>query len=163
MRDKVKVELWLHPLAWKVLQRDYPCEGGAAEAKGWLYNLVCQGLRRRMVVTASEVRRQRRGLVQGAVLISVHDYHRYGGYLWLSRQANISTALYRQERDRLAWLAAITIAATGQPSDKVIRQILESEGIEEEELTFEALKKHYQRHGGQIEERSQKIISDLND
>lgn len=159
--SQLTVELWLHPLAWHVLRRDYAYDGRAVDVKGWLYNMVCQGLQRQMVVTASELRRQRKGLVKGAVYISIYDYQHLGCYLRLSRQANISTAIYRQERERLCHLAAILANTKGISNNRAIREILIAEDISDEELSYEALKKYYQRKCGHLNEFYKQIINKL--
>lgn len=153
MADKITIDIALHPLAWKVLRQQYHYDGKAVDVgNGWLYSVIVQGLERRQVITSGEQRKRPKQLVDGKVYIYADDFLRYGRYLRLSRQANISRALFRKERERLCEQIAVFHVATGIERNKVMRYFLEKADIEEDELSFEALKKHYQRHYRQKED-----------
>ena len=171
MSEKITIELALHPLAWKVLKRDYHYDGRAVDVgRGWLYYIILQGLERQQVLTPMRDKsRMPKNLVKGKVYILYEDSLRFGRYMRLPRQANISRMLYRQKKEQLCQQVALFHVATeneyekGIERNKLMRHFLETEGIEEDELSFEALKKHYQRHYRQKEEIIRHEIKQLND
>lgn len=153
MADKITIDIALHPLAWKVLMQQYNYDGKAVDVgHGWLYCLIVQGLERQHVITSGELRKKPKGLVDGKVYIYADDFLRYGRHLRLSRQANISRVIYRKERERLCNQIAVFHIATGIERNKVMRHFLEKADLQEDELSFEALKKYYQRHYRQKED-----------
>lgn len=163
MADKITIDIALHPLAWKVLMQQYHYDGKAVDVgHGWLYSLIVQGLERQHVITSGELRKKPKGLVDGKVYIYADDFLRYGRFLSLSRQANISRVLYKKERENICNKIAVFHVATGIERNKVMRYFLEKADIQEEELSFEALKKYYQRHYRQKEDDILHDIKELN-
>ncbi len=165
MAEKMTIDIALHPLAWKVLKQQYHFDGKAVDVShGWIYSLILQGLERNQIITPiRDKARLPKNLISGKVYIYYDDILRYGRFMRLPRQANISRALYRYERERLCHQIAVFHVATGIERNKVMRHFLDSEDIEEEELSFEALKKHYQRHYRHKEERILLDIRQLNE
>lgn len=162
MADKMTIDISLHPMAWKMLKRHYSYDGIAVDVgNGWLYSVIVQGLERKQIITSGELRKKAKGLVEGKVYIYTDDFMRYGRYLRLSRQANISRAIYKAERDRLCNEIAVLHVATGIERNKVMRYFLDKEDLEEAELSFEALKKYYQRHHRQNEDDILQDIKEL--
>lgn len=102
-------------------------------------------------------------LVKGKIYILYEDSLRYGRYMRLPRQANISRVLFKQKREQLCLQVAIFHIATDIERNKLMRHFLEKEDIEEDELSFEALKKHYQRHYRQKEDAIIHEIKTLKD
>ena len=162
MAEKITVDIALHPLAWKVLRQQYGYDGTAVDVgHSWLYSLIVQGLEHRHIILAGEIKRKRLNMVHGAVYISERDYLHHGGYLRMSRQANISRAIYRMERDTMCNQIAVVHMATGIERNKVMRQILDEHDLTEDEMSFEALKKYYQRNYRQKEEAILNTIREL--
>lgn len=163
MADKITIDIALHPLAWKVLKQQYHYDGKAVDVgSDWLYSLIVQGLEKRQVITSGETRKKPKQLVDGKVYIYTDDFLRYGRFLRLSRQANISRVLYRKERESICNKIAVFHVATGIERNKVMRYFLEKADIQEDELSFEALKKYYQRHYRQKEDDILHDIKELN-
>lgn len=163
MAKKITVDIALHPLVWKLLKSQYSFDGHAVDVgHDWLYSLIVSSLERRHIITASELRRRPKGIVDGKVYIYYEDFIRYGGYIRSARQANISRVIYRQERERLCQTVAVFHIATGIERNKVMRYFLEKEGIEEDELSFETLKKHYQRNYRHKEDDYYLAIKEMN-
>lgn len=159
MAIKRIVDIKLQPLSWRVLKEQYHYDGVAVDlGRGWLYNMLVQGLRRHPTITPWEVGRELQGLVEGKVYILDYDYQRYGGYLSLPRQANFSVAIYKRERERLCMLTATAHIMAGVSRDTAMKHFLYKAGYDDEEITFAALRKHYQRHFKHIEED---ILQDL--
>ena len=157
---KVPVDIKLHPLSWRVLRQQYRYDGVAVDlGKGWLYNIVTQCLRRRPVMSPWEFSRVPQGMVDGKVYILEYDYNRYGGYMSIAKQANLSVIIFRQERERLCNLTATAHVMAGISRDTAMRYYLEKEGYEDDEISFAALRKHYQRHYRHFEDD---ILHDLN-
>ena len=144
---KHTVDIKLQPLAWKVLKKQFNYDGNAVDlGRGWLYNIVTQCLRRHPVISPWEFSRMPQGMVDGKLYILEYDYNRYGGYMSISKQANLSLIIFRRERERLCHLTA-TAHVMGEVSrDTAMRYFLEKEGYEDDEISFAALRKHYQRH-----------------
>ncbi len=165
MSEKITIELALHPIAWKMLKKDYHFDGKAVDVgRGWLYYLILQGLERQQVLTPMRDKsRMPKNLVKGKIYILYEDSLRYGRYMRLPRQANISRVLFKQKREQLCLQVAIFHIATDIERNKLMRHFLEKEDIEEDELSFEALKKHYQRHYRQKEDAIINEIKTLND
>lgn len=164
MAEKITVDIALHPLAWKVLREQYSYDGTAVDVgHGWLYSVIVQGLERKHIITAGELRRRPKGLVDGKVYIYYDDFIRYGRFIRLTKQANISRVIYRKERERLCYQIAVFHVATGIERNKVMRHFLDKHGIEEDELSFEALKKYYQRKFRHKEEDYLQDIKQLNE
>lgn len=165
MSEKITIELALHPIAWKMLKKDYHFDGKAVDVgRGWLYYLILQGLERQQVLTPMRDKsRMPKNLVKGKIYILYEDSLRYGRYMRLPRQANISRVLFKQKREQLCMQVAIFHIATDIERNKLMRHFLEKEEIEEDELSFEALKKHYQRHYRQKEDAIIHEIKTLND
>lgn len=163
MTEKITIDISMHPLAWRVLKRDYQYDGRAVDVgKGWLYYLILQGLERQQVLTPiRDKSRLPKNLVKGKIYILYEDSLRCGRHMRLPRQANISRVLLRQEKERICWAVAVMHVATGIERNKVMRHFLEKDGIEEEEMSFEALKKHYQRHHRQKEDSIMLDIKEL--
>ena len=156
---KVPVDIKLHPLSWRVLRQQYRYDGVAVDlGKGWLYNIVTQCLRRRPVMSPWEFSRVPQGMVDGKVYILEYDYNRYGGYMSIAKQANLSVIIFRQERERLCNLTATAHVMAGISRDTAMRYFLEKEGYEDDEISFAALRKHYQRHYRHFEDD---ILHDL--
>lgn len=156
---KVPVDIKLHPLSWRVLRQQYRYDGVAVDlGKGWLYNIVTQCLRRRPVMSPWEFSRVPQGMVEGKVYILEYDYNRYGGYMSIAKQANLSVIIFRQERERLCNLTATAHVMAGISRDTAMRYFLEKEGYEDDEISFAALRKHYQRHYRHFEDD---ILHDL--
>lgn len=157
---KVPVDIKLHPLSWRVLRQQYRYDGVAVDlGKGWLYNIVTQCLRRRPFMSPWEFSRVPLGMVEGKVYILEYDYNRYGGYMSIAKQANLSVIIFRQERERLCNLTATAHVMAGISRDTAMRYFLEKEGYEDDEISFAALRKHYQRHYRHFEDD---ILHDLN-
>ena len=154
MNDKVTIEIALHPLAWRLMKQEYHFDGRAVDVgKGWLYYLILQGLERQEVVsTFRDKARLPKNLKKGKVYIFREDAQRCGVHMRMPRQANISRVLVKLEREKICQAVAIFHVTTGIDRNKVMRHFLEKEGVEEEDLSFEAIKKHYQRHYRQNEE-----------
>lgn len=165
MSEKITIELALHPIAWKMLKKDYHFDGKAVDVgRGWLYYLILQGLERQQVLTPMRDKsRMPKNLVKGKIYILYEDSLRYGRYMRLPRQANISRVLFKQKREQLCLQVAIFHIAADIERNKLMRHFLEKEDIEEDELSFEALKKHYQRHYRQKEDAIIHEIKTLND
>lgn len=165
MSEKITIELALHPIAWKMLKKDYHFDGKAVDVgRGWLYYLILQGLERQQVLTPMRDKsRMPKKLVKGKIYILYEDSLRYGRYMRLPRQANISRVLFKQKREQLCLQVAIFHIATDIERNKLMRHFLEKEDIEEDELSFEALKKHYQRHYRQKEDAIIHEIKTLKD
>lgn len=150
----------MHPLSWHVLKIQYNFDGTAVDlGSGWLYNIVTQCLRRRPVMSPWEFSRTLQGMVDGKVYILEYDYNRYGGYMSIAKQANLSVIISCKERERLCNLTATAHVMAGISRDTAMRYFLEKEGYEENEITFAALRKHYQRHYRHFEDD---ILHDLN-
>jgi hypothetical protein len=162
MPYRIKVDIALHPVAWKVLRGKYSYDGTAVDVgHGWLYSLIVQSLEHRHIILAGELKRNPIKMVRGAVYISERDYLHHGGYIRLSRQANISRAIYRMERDIMCNKIAVMYATTGIERNKIMRQILDEHDLAEDEMSFEALKKYYQRNYRQKEEDITNTIKEL--
>jgi len=148
MTEKIPIDIQLHPLAWKVLREQYHHDGRAVDlGHGWLYAMIVQGLERQQIFTPRrDVSRFPKGMVKGHIYIYYEDFLRYGRHLRLPRQANISRVIYRMERERICNQVATLHIATGIERNKIMRQILEKADLTEEEMSFEALKKYYQRN-----------------
>lgn len=141
------VDIKLHPLAWRVLKENYSYDGKAVDlGKGWMYNLITQGLQRQYNVAPWEFKRQRIDTVDGKVYISNYDAERFGCYISLTRAANISSIIYKRERERLCSLTMMAHVIGGIKRDVAMRHFLWKEGYNDNEMSFEALKKYYQRH-----------------
>lgn len=162
MTDKITIDIALHPLAWKVLKKEYHFDGKAVDVgSGWLYYLILQGLERQQVITpCRDKSRFPKNLIKGKIYIYYEDSLRCGRFMRLPRQANISRVIFRQKREQLCQAVAVFHIATGIERNKVMRHFLEKEGIEEEELSFEALKKHYQRH---YRHKEDALLQDINE
>ena len=147
MATKRTVDIKLHPLSWKVLQRQYHYDGYAVDlGRGWLYKMVLQCLRRHPVMAPWEFGRTPQGLVDGKVYILEYDHNRYGGYLSIARQKSLSDIIERQERERLCLLTATAHIYAQVPRDTAMRYFLDKEGYDDSEIAFPTLRKHYQRH-----------------
>lgn len=155
------VDIKLHPLSWRVLKSQFDYDGIAVDlGKGWLYNLVTQGLKRSPIISPWEFNRAPSGMVDGKIYILEYDYNRYGGYMSVAKQANLSVIIYQRERERLCSLTANAHIMAGIKRDTAMRYFLEKEGYEEDEISFEALRKHYQRHYRHHEDD---IMNDFNE
>lgn len=145
--SKPTITINLHPLAWRVLRREYIFDGYAVDlGKSWVYNMVAQGLQKKQVITATEIKKKPSGMVEGRIYIYEENLIRFGGYIRLSRQANISAAIYKVERERLCNMVAIAHCYGGVPKDTAMRYFLEKYDYDEGDLPFATLKKYYQRH-----------------
>ena len=164
MKEKITIEIALHPLAWKMLKKEHYFDGKAVDVgRGWLYYLILQGLeRQQVVIPCRDKSRLPKNLTKGKIYIFYEDSLRYGHFMRLPRQANISRVLLRLKKERLCQAVAVFHIATGIERNKVMRHFLEKEGIEEEELSFEALKKHYQRHYRHKEQLLSQELNELN-
>lgn len=157
---KRTVDIKMHPLSWHVLKKQYNFDGTAVDlGSGWLYKIVTQCLRRRPVMSPWEFSRTLQGMVDGKVYILEYDYNRYGGYMSIAKQANLSVIISRKERERLCYLTATAHVMASISRDTAMRYFLEKEGYEEDEITFAALRKDYQRHYRHFEDD---ILHDLN-
>ena len=153
------VDIKMHPLSWHVLKAQYSYDGVAVDlGRGWLYNIVTQGLRRNPVVSPWEFSRSPQGMVESRIYIREYDYNRYGGYMSIAKQANLSVIISRRERERLCNLTATMHVVAGVSRDTAMRYFLEKEGYSDEEISFAALRKHYQRHHRHFEDV---ILNDL--
>lgn len=162
MGTKRIVDVKLQPLSWRVLREQFPYDGTAVDlGQSWLYNMVTQCLRRHPVTAAWEVSRTLQGLVDGRIYISEYDAHRYGEYLSLARQATLSVLIFRRERERLCQLTATAHIMAGVSRDTAMRHFLDKAGYDESELSFAALRKHYQRHYRHFESDMRQDLSEL--
>lgn len=144
---KQVVDIKLQPLAWHVLKKEYAYDGIAVDlGRGWLYNIVTQCLRRHPVISPWEFNRAPQGMVDGKIYILEYDYNRFGGYMSMAKQANLSMIIFRKERERLCHLTATAHVMAGVSRDTAMKYFLEKEDYEDSEITFAALRKHYQRH-----------------
>ena len=155
------VDIKLHPLSWHVLKSQYRYDGVAVNlGRGWMYNIVTQCLKRSPVISSWEFNRAPQGMVDGRVYILEYDFNRYGGYMGIAKQANLSVIIFRRERERLCHLTATAHVMAGVSRDTAMRYFLEKEGYEDDEISFAALRKHYQRHYRQYEDD---IMQDFNE
>ena len=147
MATKRTVDIKLHPLSWKVLQQQYNYDGYAVDlGRGWLYKVVTKCLRRHPVMSPWEFSRAPKGMVDGKVYILEYDYNRFGGYMSTASQANLSVIIFRRERERLCHMTATAHVMAGVSRDTAMRYFLDKEGYDDHEISFAALRKHYQRH-----------------
>lgn len=165
MNEKTTIEIALHPLAWKMLKKDYHFDGKAVDVgMGWLYYLIVQGLeRQQVVIPCRDKSRLPKNLIKGKIYIFYEDSLRYGHFMRLPRQANISRVLLKQKKEQLCQTVAVFHIAKDLPRNKVMRHFLEKEGIDDDELSFEALKKHYQRHYRRKEDLLLQEIKELSE
>ena len=151
MADKISISIALHPLAWKLLRQQYRYDGTAVDlGNGWLYTLIVQGLKRRPILGAAEIRHPT-PFEKGSIYITQRDYLHHGDYLPLHLQAKISLSIYRHELHAICQQVALIHVATGIARNIIMRQILEDHHLEEEDIKFGTLKKHYQRNYRQKE------------
>lgn len=163
MATKQIVDIKLHPLSWRVLREQYTYDGIAVDlGRGWLYNIVVQALRRHPVITPWELSRMPQGMVDGKVYILDYDCNRYGCYMSIARQANISVVIYQHERERLCQLIASAHVIGGVSRDKAMHYFLDKAWYEEDEISFAALRKHYQRHYRHLEDAIAHDLKELN-
>lgn len=147
MATKRTVDIKLHPLSWHVLKKQYNFDGEAVDlGKGWLYDIVTQCLRRHPVMSPWEFSRTPQGMTDGKVYILEYDYNRYGGYMSIAKQTKLSTIIFCRERERLCNLTATAHVMAGVARDTAMRYFLDKEGYDDNEISFAALRKHYQRH-----------------
>lgn len=163
MADKVTIDIALQPLAWKVLRNGKPKDGSPVDLENsWIYSLILQSLEReQVVVTCRDKSRMPKKLEQGKILLRYEDMLRHGRYIRATRQWDISRLLVKMKREMLCQAVAVYYIATGIDRNKVMRHFLDTEDIDEEEISFEALKKHYQRHYRHKEESLLQGITEL--
>lgn len=161
MENKRIVDIKLHPLSWRVLRDQYAYDGIAVDlGHGWLYNMATLCLRRHPVMAAWEFNRMPQGMVDGRIYITDYDSQRYGDYMSLAKQATLSVVIFRQERERLCQLVATAHVMAGVSRDTAMRYFLDKAGYEDYEISFAALRKHYQRHYRHFEDN---IFHDFNE
>lgn len=162
-RIKRIVDIHMQPLAWRVLKEQFHYDGTAVElGSGWLYNVLTASLRRHPVVAPWEFSRMPQGLADGRVYISDYDFQRYGGFMSIAKQLNFSMIVTGRERERLCQLTATAHIMAGISRDTAMRYFLEKEGYEDDEISFAALRKHYQRHYRHFEDIILHDLKELN-
>lgn len=160
MRQTVKIKM--QPIAWHVLRNQYQFDGRAVDlGNGWLYNVFTQCLRRHPLVSAWETTSQPTGLEEGLIYITEYDFNRFGCYMPLSKQATFSLIISTKERERLCSMVACAHIMAGVGRDTAMRYYLEKECYEDNEITFAALRKHYQRHYRHYEDSIMHDIKEL--
>lgn len=164
MKEQITIELTLHPVVWKMLKQDYQYDGKAVDVgRGWLYYIILQGLEKQQVLTTMRDKsRMPKNLVKGKIYILYEDSLRFGKYMRLPRQANISRVLLKLKREEICQKVAVYHTATGEERNKLMHHFLEKNNIEEDEISFDTLKKHYQRHYRQKEDAIRQEIRELN-
>lgn len=156
---KHTIDIKLQPLAWRVLREEFHYDGTAVDlGQSWLYNIVTLCLRRHPVTAAWEIGRSLQGMVDGKIYITDYDFNRYGGYMSTAKMANLSLIIFRREREKLCRLTATSHIMAGVSRDTAMRHFLIKGGYTDEEITFAALRKHYQRHYRHFEDD---ILHDL--
>lgn len=162
MNYKPTIDIMLHPLAWHALRRDFPFDGTAVDlGRSWAYNIITQGLQRSYKAAPWEFSRQREAATYGKIYITQYDAERYGLHMSLTRQANFSCIIYRLERQRLCQLTAYAHVMGGFSRDAAMRHFLDIDDIADQEITFQSLRKYYQRNYRQNEELIRQSISIL--
>lgn len=144
--------IYMKPLAWKVLKRQYEFDGHAVElTKSWIYPIIASGLRHRHTYTAAELRRKPVRMEKGNVYITDYDFRRFGCYLPMSIQTNISNTICRLEMDHICRLVCAMHVFGGIPKRAATLHYLAKFGYDFSDLNADQLKKHYQRHFANIE------------
>ena len=153
MKDKITIELNMHPLAWRVLKNNVLFDGIAFDIeKSWLYNLIIQNLQRKKTIMAGTLNRVSKKLVAGKIYITKYDFDRFGGEIRIDNQAGISQVICKYERDKLCKEIATAHVFSGIGRGVIIRYLMDKYDYEDDELKFATLKKHYQRHCIQYED-----------
>ena len=164
MLEPITIELNLHPLAWRVIQREC-CANKIAEDKviydvkgTWIYEAIKLGLRKKRDSGKSTVPDKYKS---GNVYVCQRDFFRRGSYLAIDNQILISQALVKIEKDKLCREIASAHIYSGVPVGTAIRYLILKYMYENDEISWHTLKKHYQRHGKPYEQELQIDFEEL--
>lgn len=150
---EMTVDLYMHPLSWRVLRRETDCAiGPVPVTKQPIYKYIVPLLRRHEYISTAQYRELHdKQFLHGQILIPMHDCKDYGCHLHYRSMLMVSSILYNQERDRLCQLVMAAHCTTGVATDKAIEFYLDKYDLSFEEMNLPRLKKHYQRHFTKLE------------
>lgn len=162
MEKRLAITIHLEPAVWRLLRKHYADDGKAIDiAHSWIYYLVLRSLENEQVVSTREVERASKRLEAGRIYITSYAAMRYGTCLRPTREALISRTIFRHEREKICYAAA-ALAATGTCSrSAALQHFLLKADLMDEDLSYDTLKKHYQRHCRQFEEDIRQYINEI--
>lgn len=148
----MNIDIYLKPLAWKVLRREFGSGGAAVDAtKTWLYPYIIAMAEhsRGRVFPASGIGEP---YIAGKISISDRDYEHTGGHLTAENMKTISKMICDRERDDVCLRACYMHVLAGASIAQSIESILLVRGYGDDDLNYQQLKKCYQRHFRHIED-----------
>lgn len=127
----------------------------------YLYQLITSNLEREQIQSAAAINRHCSKMVKGNIYITDYDAHRFGTYIRIERQAAISHYIYNAECDRMCHLILYAHLFAGISINAATRLILEKYYPESDENFAETIKKRYQRHYTDLEQRTIQEIQQI--
>lgn len=157
MNKRITVKLRLSPLAWQVIKKE--CERGWFAydiSKTYLYDIVKSQLTKKQQPPLEPDDEKH---LTDSVFITMRDFELYGCEIRHESHALISHIIERTARREINTFIA-TAVACGIKRDTAIKQYLFENDIDEQ-LTFHAAKKYYQRNCKEMEEEMKSLIDEI--
>lgn len=155
------IDINLQPTAWAYLNRIGESDGLAVaipNSHRHLYQMITANLEHRKIISAGAFKRYCSKMVPGKIYIEDYDATRFGTNIRYERQAIISRFIYNSEKQRLCELIANAHLRYGVAISAAAKYYIDKFYLDCDEINFELIKKHYQRHRNEFEND---IITDL--
>lgn len=157
MNNRITVKLRLSPLAWQVIKKE--CKRGwfAYDISGtYIYDIVKSQLTKKQQPSLEPDDKKH---LTDSVFITMRDFELYGHEIRHESHALISHIIERTARREINTFIA-TATACGIKRDTAIKQYLFENDIDEQ-LTFHAAKKYYQRNCKELEDEMKSLIDEI--
>lgn len=159
----IPVDIYLHPLTWRVLCRETDGDFRSVFLKShWSYHLLVPFLRHIECLTKNDQRHiMNKNYKPGKVYISENDYSHRGGFLSERSMVYFSNVIYNRERDLICNLIMTAHVALNISREQAMQYYIDKFDLDFEDMNLPRLKKHYQRNFMQREQSYEEDIQQL--
>ena len=153
------IEIRVHPLVSRWLKNNYPCEDSVFDLLDSFDFAITGMLVQSNVIMPSRVGKNFETFTPIKLYISEFDFSHYGYQVSELQQCRFSRFLYSFILERACWEILYRHIYIGVPKEVAIRNWLAANVCSDSELTYDNLRKYYQRKFQNIEKKQKEATA----